>query len=337
MTGPNRPGRWRIDMTEQEQLRQLQEEYENMIIPEAGRERLQAGIDRARMEKKRAEHARRRSAWTAVAAAAVVMIALPNTNIQIAHAMENIPLLGGFFRLVTVRQYNYSDENHNAEVELAQINYGEDAGEGASVGEVAAAPEGTAAGNVEGASDGQEAAVANLSEDGVEAVNQNMEATVEELIRQFEDTLSEEGYHGLHVTQEIVTDNERYYTVKLSVLETEASGYEHNQFYTIDKQTGNVVTLEDLFVEGSDYISAISENIKTQMQEQMAADEGVIYFLDNDDMPEFNFQGITEQTNFYFNEKDELVIAFDEYEVAPGSMGTPEFVIPQEVTAAILK
>ncbi|WP_418623788.1 RsiV family protein [Waltera sp.] len=306
-----------------------------MIIPETGRERLQAGIDRARMEKKRAEHARRRSAWTAVAAAAVVMIALPNTNMQIAHAMENIPLLGGFFRLVTVRQYNYNDENHDAEVELAQINYGEDAGEGASVGEVAAAPEGTAAGSVEGV--GQEAAVANLSEDGVEAVNQDMEATVEELIRQFEDTLSEEGYHGLHVTQEVVTDNARYYTVKLSVLETEASGYEHNQFYTIDKQTGNVVTLEDLFAEGSDYISAISENIKTQMKEQMAADEGVIYFLDNDDMPEFNFQGITEQTNFYFNEKDELVIAFDEYEVAPGSMGAPEFVIPQEVTAAILK
>lgn len=321
MTGPNRPDRWRIDMTEQEQLRQLKEEYENMTIPEAGRERLQAGIDRARMEKKRAEHARRRSAWTAVAAAAVLMIALPNTNMQIAHAMENIPLLGGFFRLVTVRQYNYSDENHDAEVELAQITYGEDAGEGASVGEAAvgaAAPKGTATGSVE-------------------TVNQDMEATVEELIRQFEDTLSEEGYHGLHVSQEVVTDNDRYYTVKLSVLETEASGYEHNQFYTIDKQTGNVVTLEDLFAEGSDYISAISENIKTQMREQMAADEGVIYFLDGDDMPEFNFQGITEQTNFYFNEKDELVIAFDEYEVAPGYMGAPEFVIPQEVTAAILK
>ena len=55
-----------------------------MTIPEAGRERLQAGIDRARMDKKRAEHARRRSAWTAVAAAVVVLIALPNTNVQIA-------------------------------------------------------------------------------------------------------------------------------------------------------------------------------------------------------------------------------------------------------------
>lgn len=52
MTGPNRPDRWRIDMNEQEQLKQLKEEYENMTIPEAGRERLQAGIDRARMEKK---------------------------------------------------------------------------------------------------------------------------------------------------------------------------------------------------------------------------------------------------------------------------------------------
>lgn len=292
-----------------------------MTIPEAGRERLQAGIDRARIEKKRAERVRRRSAWTAAAAAVIVLIALPNTNMQIAHAMENIPVLGGFFRLVTVRQYNYSDENHDAEVELAQIAYGEDAGEGVPTGEVAvgaAAPEGTAA-------------------ESVEAVNQDMEATVEELIRQFEDTLSEEGYHGLHVTQEVVTDNALYYTVKLSVLETEASGYEHNQFYTIAKQTGNVVTLADLFAEGSDYISAISENIKTQMKEQMAADEGVIYFLDNDDMPEFNFQGITEQTNFYFNERGELVIAFDEYEVAPGSMGAPEFVIPQEVTAALLK
>ena len=139
------------------------------------------------------------------------------------------------------------------------------------------------------------------------------------------------------MSQEVVTDNAQYYTVKLSVLETEASGYEHNQFYTIDKQTGNVVALADLFAEGSDYISVISENIKTQMREQMVADEDVIYFLDDEDMTEFNFQSITEQTNFYFNESGELVIAFDEYEVAPGYMGAPEFVIPQKVTAGLLK
>ena len=308
-----------------------------MTIPEEGRERLQEGIDRARMEKKRAERVRRRSAWTAAAAAGALLIALPNTNLQIAHAMENIPVLGGFFRLVTVRQYNYSDENHDAEVELAQI-IREDAEDNTPVGEVAvgaAAPESADAGSAEDA--GSEAAVAKLSEDGVEEINQDMEATVEELIRQFEDTLSEEGYHGLHVSQEVVTDNASYYTVKLSVLETAASGYEHNRFYTIDKQTQEVVTLADLFAEGSDYISVISENIKTQMREQMASDEGVIYFLDETDMPEFNFRGITEQTNFYFNEEGELVIAFDEYDVAPGYMGAPEFVIPTEIVESLYK
>lgn len=305
-----------------------------MTIPEAGRERLQAGIDRARMEKKRAERARRRSAWTA-AAAMIVLIALPNTNVQIAHAMENIPVLGGFFRLVTVRQYNYSDENHDAEIELAQITYGED-GEGTPVGEVAvgaAAPDNADVGNAEGA--GQEAGVAKLSEEGVQAVNQDMESTVNDLIKQFEDALSEEGYHGLYVTQEVVTDNAQYYTVKLSALEIEASGYEHNKFYTLDKVTGEVVTLADLFAKDSDYISVISENIKSQMRQQMASDEGVTYFLDDDNMPEFNFQEITDETNFYFNEKGELVIAFDEYEVAPGSMGAPEFVIPQEIVEAL--
>ena len=197
----------------------------------------------------------------------------------------------------------------------------------------AAAPDNADVGNAEGA--GQEAGVAKLSEEGVQEINQDMETTVDELIRQFEDNLSEEGYHGLHVSQEVVTDNAQYYTVKLSALETEASGYEHNQFYTIDKQTGNVVALSDLFAEGSDYISVISENIKTQMRQQMASDEGVTYFLDDDNMPEFNFQSITEQTNFYFNESGELVIAFDEYEVAPGSMGAPEFVIPQEIVEAL--
>lgn len=309
-----------------------------MTIPEAGRERLQEGIDRARMEKRRVVRARKRSAWTAVAAAVIVLATLPNTNVQIAHAMENIPVLGGFFRLVTVRQYNYNDENHDAEIELAQITYEEDAGEGIPVGEVAAvaaAPEGTDTESMEGI--GQRAAVEKLSEDGVKEINHDIEATVEELICQFEDTLSEEGYHGLHVSQRVVTDNAKYYSVKLSVLETEASGYEHNQFYTIDKQTGKVVTLSDLFTEGSDYISVINENIKNQMREQMAADEGVIYFLDDEAMLTFNFQSITEQTNFYFNEKGELVIAFDEYEVAPGYMGAPEFVIPQEVTAGPLK
>ena len=83
-------------------------------------------------------------------------------------------------------------------------------------------------------------------------------------------------------------------------------------------------------------LSSITANIKEQMASQMAADDSVSYFY-NSDMPEDDFKELTGDESFYFNEEGLLVIAFDEYEVAPGSMGAPEFVIPQEVTAAILK
>ena len=40
------------------------------------------------------------------------------------------------------------------------------------------------------------------------------------------------------------------------------------------------------------------------------------------------FQSIEDDQSFYINNSGQLVIVFDEYEVAPGSMGMPEFVIP---------
>ena len=66
------------------------------------------------------------------------------------------------------------------------------------------------------------------------------------------------------------------------------------------------------------------------MRQQMAEDEGKMYFLDTD-MPESDFQSITEDTTFYVNDSGKLVIVLDEYEVAPGSMGSVEFEIPTEV------
>ena len=41
--------------------------------------------------------------------------------------------------------------------------------------------------------------------------------------------------------------------------------------------------------------------------------------------------------NFYINNKGDLVIVFDKYEVGPGSMGTPEFIIEKEIINDILK
>ena len=62
----------------------------------------------------------------------------------------------------------------------------------------------------------------------------------------------------------------------------------------------------------------------------MAGDSGASYF------PE-ELTGIGPDQNFYFNESGELVLVFDDYTVAPGSMGMPEFTIPAEVYETLLK
>lgn len=72
------------------------------------------------------------------------------------------------------------------------------------------------------------------------------------------------------------------------------------------------------------------------MQAQMDADSNKIYWL-NSDMPEWDFTSITDDTSFYLNSDNELVIAFNEGDVAPMYMGCPAFTIPNDVLADIRK
>mgnify|MGYP004461501289 CR=1 FL=1 len=56
------------------------------------------------------------------------------------------------------------------------------------------------------------------------------------------------------------------------------SGYGQDYYYTIDLKTKECLQLKDLFKEGADYITPISDNIK----KQMAADPNTIYWLESD-------------------------------------------------------
>ena len=70
------------------------------------------------------------------------------------------------------------------------------------------------------------------------------------------------------------------------------------------------------------------------MQKQMDADENVAYWL-NEEIEEWNFKSITEETHFYLNADNELVISFNEGDVAPMYMGVVQFTIPNEVVEGI--
>ena len=122
--------------------------------------------------------------------------------------------------------------------------------------------------------------------------------------------------------------------MKLLCYQGAGSGTQWNYYYTIDLTTGERLQLKDIFQEGADYITPISDSIKEQMQAQMDADETVYYWL-HDEIEEWNFKAITDETSFYLNEKGNVVIGFDEGEVAPMYMGSVEFEIPAEAVKDI--
>ena len=274
-----------------------------------------------------------------VAAAVFISILLPNMGAQTAYAMYQIPVLGTYFRTVTFRVYTYEDENKQADVELPQVTISQTMDGAVATGTLENSSQ------AEPVSDGVSTAdaadrteIIQNCEKAVGEINADVEQTVNALIEDFKAELSEneEGYYGLDVSYEVIMDNASYYTLKLCTLQVQGSGYEYHKYYTIDKKTGELLTLENMYGADSNYITVISDYIKETMRKQMAEDETLSYWIDME-FPEEDFKQISPKQNFYLNEKEELVISFGEGEVAPMYMGNVVFVIPTEVTESIQK
>lgn len=265
----------------------------------------------------------------AAAAAAAVLIILPNTGASVAHAMGSIPVVGKLFQAVTFRDYQYESDRFDANVEVPQIVVDDMAGEGEKTPEQDQEKDSAA-----GQSKGE---ISDELQGTLDQINFDIEEVTNQLIEEFQASADlGESYGSLEIHHETVTNNDRYFTLKLSMYQGAGSGFESYKFYTIDKRTGKQVQLGDLFKEGSDYNERLSENIKDQMRSDMAEDENKIYWVDYEDVSEWNFERLKEDQNFYFDEAGNIVISFDEYEVAPGYMGALEFTVEREVFEDIL-
>lgn len=283
-------------MNRQEQMNMLKKEYEQIEVPAQAFTVLQAGIDKA----KREGHSGvmpKRSYWGAWAAAAAVLvfIAVPNVSPAAAMAMADMPVLNKVVQVVTFNRYTQMTEDklYAANVQTAKLEVQGDAQLQSSVGEI----------------------------------NAEVKAYAEQMIAQFQQEMEAQGgVYGLDIGYTVVTDSDKWFTLEIITTETMASGAETVRYYNLDKETGKYVHLADLFPKGYDYVTAISEDIKAQMMQRMAEDENQSYFI-NSDMPEEDFQQIAPDQQFYVNQDGQLVIVFNEYEVAPGSMGCPQFIL----------
>ncbi len=83
-------------------------------------------------------------------------------------------------------------------------------------------------------------------------------------------------------------------------------------------------------------MGVISQEILRQMTAAVEAGQADYFVLGGIWSEEECFQRIDPDQNFCLDAAGELVILFEEYEVAPGSMGTPAFQIPRQVLEPIL-
>ena len=271
------------------------------------KERMEASIERAKMEKRKVKKIKLWKTCASAAAVLAIVLVLPNTSQTAAAAMQQIPLLGNLFKITTVREYQVDEERNMANVKVPQVEVQD---------------------TTEGNTDADRAEQAKESAD---AINFDIEEETNKLIDEFKESMkNEEGYQDIYIDSKVLTDNDRLFSLELILYQGAGSGYEQHKHYTVDKLTGKELTIEDLC--GDDYVNTISEEVKEQMRAQMAADETVKYWLDDPDVPEWNFDKIAEDQDFYVNAEGHVVICFNEYDVAPGSMGCVEFIMPQTVT-----
>lgn len=314
-----------------EKMQELKQAYSEPEMSGEQLARMKERMEEAKMEKrnKKKENQNKknhviRNAAAAAAAVAVVFVALPNTSESVAYAMSNIPVVGKLVEAVTFRDYKYESERNNADIEVPELAVNETALPGTE--QIA-----------EGTEQATDSEVQENLKKTTDEINAEIQKITDEIVAEFEENLEfEGGYQNVMVKHEVLSTTENYFTLKLICYQGSGSGAEWDYFYTIDLETGERLALKDLFADGADYITPISENIKEQMQEQMDADENVYYWL-NDEIEEWNFQKITDETSFYLNEDGNIVISFNEGDVAPMYMGCVEFVIPSDVTEGIRK
>lgn len=160
--------------------------------------------------------------------------------------------------------------------------------------------------------------------DGNDALNSAVKNYTDEAKEKFLWYLSRKynGYVAEEMTYLVIRDDEKYFIAQFNVTINAGGSMDYSRWIVYDKSAGKVLELSDLFKDGSDYIGVISAEILEQMKEKNDKyDYG--YFVDGEDA----FTEISEDVNFYIDEFDRVVIVFGEYEVAPGSMGTPKFFI----------
>lgn len=235
--------------------------------------------------------------WYASAAAVGLIIVSVNASSTFATSLENIPVIGNIIKIVNFNNYRINKDGMDVSISLPEVS--------------------------------------SDSKDLEYKLNKEFEKEGKEAYKKYEAEvakLEKEGkttHKSADIWSETIAENDKTASIAIYNTEIEASAATSRKIYNINKEDKTVLTLEGMF-GNNDYVDVLSKNILSQMKERTKKDSNDVYFVDN------TFK-IKKDQPFYINDKGELVICFDEYEVAPGSAGLVEFVIPSNIVSKLMK
>lgn len=287
-----------------ERLEELRSQYDGIRVPEEMERRLNKVITEHKAARPRRAAVRwiLRFAYCLAAAAASLTIAA-NVSASAAGALSQIPVIGAFARIVTFREYTHTTSATEADIKTPHVT--------------------------------------GLDDRKLEkSLNDRFDRYAGELIARYESDIaaieaSGGGHEAVESSYKVLTNDGRQLTIAVYTDIAMGDSQELRTYYTIDKTSGKLLALKDLFRSGTDYVTPISAEILSQMKTQMKADPGKMYFINDSNGPDY-FKKIAGDQQFYIDGGGRLVVSFDESEVATAAMGPVSFVIPTDRISAIL-
>lgn len=272
-------------------LENARKEYESTPIPMELDSRLRAGMAAGKRQR-----GRRMFGRTAGAAAACLVVVFAGLNISpsFAAAAADAPVVGGLFRLMTVRSYETAGEDYNVSVDQPGLT-------------------------------GDSALAEKVNREIAQRVADKT-AEGERLVKEYKEaffatggTQAEWDEHDIQVTVTYDVKSQTDTTVSF-VLHSDVSfadAYTEDTYYNLDIAADRELTLADVL--GDDWAARCNAAVQTEMEQEPDA-----FFPPE----EGGFTTVDETTAFYLDENGKAVVVFPAYTIAPGYLG--EIQIPVE-------
>ena len=275
------------------EFKQARDEYESTPIPEELEQRVQAGICQGRSAGRAKRHGFR---WgIGVAAACVVMIGGLNVSPTFAAAAADVPVLGGLFQVLTVRNYETVKDGIDYDVSVPEVEAG-----GALTEAVNAQI--------------QERVDAHLAQaqadwDAYKEAFLATGGTEEELGDREMDVI---------IDYEIKAQTDTTVSFVVDFAEGWVASMQQRYCYNLDIANDKDITLADVL--GEDWVNICN----TAVQAYIDQDTSGLFFTPE----QGGFTTVDDTTAFYMNQDGSVTLVFPEYAIAAGAAGIVE--IPVE-------